>query len=312
MAENSNIPLEMPKLPHDHAIRLARAQRSLDGLSVGDAFGDQFFVPGEVDRIEHRQTLKAPWRYTDDTEMGIAIYTVLKEIGFIDQDLLAYYFGDRYHRNPNRGYGATAHRILRAIAEGRNFRQIAPVAFEGQGSMGNGAAMRASPLGAYFATDDPSAIVEQARLSAEVTHAHFDGVAGAVAVSLAAAWASNHGPITEQAWHTDLLDFVIAHTPDSYTLAGLQKARSLQPSCSVVTAAAVLGNGTKVTAPDTVPFAIWAASHTLHDYGESLWVTVSALGDRDTTCAIVGSITCLCALASTFPAQWLAAREPLP
>ena len=298
--------------PTDHLHRLSRAKRSLDGLSVGDAFGDQFFIPGEIARIEHRQTLKAPWLYTDDTEMALAIMSVLKDLGSIDQDLLAFQFSDRYHRNPNRGYGATAHRILRALAEGRNFRQIAPAAFDGQGSMGNGAAMRAGPLGAYFADDSPTTIVEQARLSAEVTHAHPDGVAGAVAVALAAAWTSTHTPISTPMWHTDLLDFVIDHTPDSYTLAGLQRARSLQPTCSVITAAAALGNGSKVTAPDTVPFALWAASHTLHDYAESLWATVSALGDRDTTCAIVGSITALSAPQNTFHPEWLAAREPLP
>ena len=73
----------------------------------------------------------------------------------------------------------------------------------------------------------------------------------------------------------------------------------------------MLGNGSKVTAPDTVPFALWSASHMLHDYAESLWTTVSALGDRDTTCAIVGSITILTAPETTVPAAWLAAREPL-
>ena len=49
--------------------------------------------------------------------------------------------------------------------------------FGGMGSMGNGAAMRVAPLGAYWA-DDYSTVVEQARLSADVTHAHADGQTG--------------------------------------------------------------------------------------------------------------------------------------
>src|SRR5579864_9196380 len=137
---------------------MSRTLRSLDGLSVGDAFGDQFFIPGETARIEHRQTLKPPWPYTDDTEMALSIVRVLQEIGYVDQDLLAFHFADRYHRNPNRGYGATAHRILRAIAAGTSFRKISPIVFEGQGSMGNGAAMRAGPLGAYLAGEAPAVI----------------------------------------------------------------------------------------------------------------------------------------------------------
>ncbi len=301
----------MSLTPIDHAIRIERAQRSLVGLSVGDAFGDQFFAPGFEARIEHRQPLPPPWYYTDDTEMGISIFEVLREIGRIDQEFLAMKFGERYHRDPRRKYGATAHRILRAIAEGVHFRKISSSVFEGQGSMGNGSAMRVGPVGAYFAADDPAVIVEQARLSAEVTHMHAEGIAGAAATSLAAAWALRHAPVREDRWHAEMLDFVIDHTPDSLTRAGLLHAREFQPTCSVITAAAVLGSGSKVTCPDTVPFALWCASHTMHDYGESLWRTVSGEGDRDTTCAIVGSITVLSAPSETMPKEWLAAREPL-
>lgn len=50
--------------------------------------------------------------------------------------------------------------------------------FYGQGSYGNGAAMRVAPLGAYFA-DDLALATQQARLSAEVTHAHAEGLIGA-------------------------------------------------------------------------------------------------------------------------------------
>ena len=48
--------------------------------------------------------------------------------------------------------------------------------------------MRVAPLGAYFA-DDLEMVRAQAVLAAEVTHAHPEGIAGAVAVALAAAWA---------------------------------------------------------------------------------------------------------------------------
>jgi ADP-ribosylglycohydrolase len=72
-----------------------------------------------------------------------------------------------------------------------------------------------------------------------------------------------------------------------------------------------LGTGTKVTSADTVPFALWCAARHLDDYEEALWTTVSGLGDRDTTCAIVGGIVALSAGRGSIPATWLAAREPL-
>jgi ADP-ribosylglycohydrolase len=43
-------------------------------------------------------------------------------------------------------------------------------------------------VGGYFA-DDMGRLVAEAAASSEVTHAHPDGIAGAVAVAVAAAWA---------------------------------------------------------------------------------------------------------------------------
>lgn len=47
------------------------------------------------------------------------------------------------------------------------------------------------------------------------------------------------------------------------------------------------------TAPDTVPFALWCAARHIDDYAEAIWTTVSAGGDNDTNCAIVGGIVVL-------------------
>jgi len=63
---------------------------------------------------------------------------------------------------------------------------------------------------------------------------------------------------------------------------------------------------------DTVPLALWCAGERLDDYEEALWLTVSALGDRDTTCAIVGGVVAAYTGAGGIPGAWLRAREPLP
>ena len=68
---------------------------------------------------------------------------------------------------------------------GTDWRDAARRPFRGAGSMGNGAAMRVAPLGAWFA-DDVARAVDEARRSAEVTHMHPEGIAGAVAVAVAA------------------------------------------------------------------------------------------------------------------------------
>ena len=72
-----------------------------------------------------------------------------------------------------------------------------------------------------------------------------------------------------------------------------------------------LGNGRKVISSDTVPFSLWCAARHLGDFVEAMWTTVSGLGDRDTTCAIVGGIVALAAGRSSIPEDWLRAREAL-
>lgn len=67
-----------------------------------------------------------------------------------------------------------------------------------------------------------------------------------------------------------------------------------------------------MTAPDTVPFALWCASHYLGNYEKALWATVSGVGDRDTTCAIVGGIVVMYAGVDRIPLEWIEHREQIP
>ena len=167
---------------------LDRARLSLNGLSVGDAFGEQLFIaPSEATRqIEEHRLPAPPWRYTDDTEMAISVVAILKEHGGIDQTALVKRFAERC--DPQRGYGPTTRGLLARIQQGESWESAARSLFGGSGSHGNGAAMRAAPIGGYFA-DDLEAVVYQARLSAEVTHQHPEGIAGAIAVAVAGALA---------------------------------------------------------------------------------------------------------------------------
>lgn len=281
---------------------LDRMRLSLDGLSVGDGFGERFFRE-DADALIAAGTLpRARWEWTDDTAMAISIFEVLREKGTIDQDLLAKRFAKRWLLEPGRGYGAGALGLLERISDGEPWREVSPSLFSGQGSLGNGGAMRVAPLGAFFAGEPVARIVAEARASAEVTHAHPEGQAGAIAVALAAAFVARGG-------REGLLAHVIEHTPEGETREGLRRAAALPESASVRLAASVLGTGYKVSAPDTVPFALWAAADELVSFTEALWATVEGLGDRDTTCAIVGGIV---ALAAPIPDAWLAAREALP
>src|SRR5581483_12235266 len=85
--------------------RLDRMKRSLDGLSVGDAFGECFFAPYAWSAIKEGAVPAPPWRWTDDTAMSLSIVRVLGAAGRIDRDLLARAYAERYMAEPWRGYG---------------------------------------------------------------------------------------------------------------------------------------------------------------------------------------------------------------
>jgi ADP-ribosylglycohydrolase len=286
---------------------------ALDGLSVGDGFGQSFFfVPAAVadSRQMGRHVPPAPWFYTDDTVMSVAIVRCLRRHGKIEPDWLAAEFAKDYAREPDRGYGATARGILRDIGEGVPWKKAAGGVFDGEGSCGNGGAMRAAPVGVWF-QDDLAGLVENARLSAAVTHAHPDGQAGAIAVALAAAWMVSEFDPDQPRSHR-LIEFVLKHLPETETWWRLKKALTLPLEMLPQTAALILGNGSQVVSSDTVPFCLWCACRHPADYAEALWNAVGVHGDMDTNCAIVGSLVALGAGRDGIPAEWLAAREPLP
>jgi ADP-ribosylglycohydrolase len=286
---------------------LARAELSLAGLSVGDAFGESniAMIPETRGRIERRELApRRPWPWTDDTAMALSVVEVLAARGEIDEDDLALRFARRHAEEPVRGYGPGAHRILDAIHEGLPWRRVSQAAFDGQGSAGNGSAMRAPPIGAWFA-DDVDRAAREALRSAAPTHAHVDGGAGAVAIAVTAAsvFAGERDPAA-------ILAAVIDRTPPGQVRDGVRMVDRIGDD--PIKAAGILGNGHRVLATDTVPFAIWCALKFLTDYEAALWTCCDVGGDVDTTCAMVGGIVVGATGLDGIPAAWRTAREPLP
>ncbi|GAA2767740.1 ADP-ribosylglycohydrolase family protein [Streptomyces paradoxus] len=286
-------------------VRLDRALACLRGLSVGDALGSQYFVPVNYPLLKRREVPSGTWQWTDDTEMAGSVVAVLAAHHRIDQDALARSFAE--HHDFDRGYGPAVNRLLRLVREGGDWRELAAALFKGQGSWGNGAAMRIAPLGAWYA-DDPEQATHQAEISAYTTHQHREGVVGAMAVAAAAAFAAAPdgppGPVA-------LLDGVIDLVPKSAVGAGLRRARDMLDYGDPGTVAAVLGCGRRTTAHDTVPFALWSAARSLGDYEQAFWTTAQAGGDVDTTCAIVGGVIAA-GKAGAPPTEWVERTEPLP
>ena len=280
---------------------------ALIGTAVGDAFGERFFVhPAVVDSLIAARALpeQSLWRFTDDTHMALSIRDVLLQFGTVDQEALATLFAYRYHLEPERGYGGGAHRLLQEIGQGVDWQSAAAALFDGSGSYGNGGAMRAAPLGAYF-NDDLERCAEEARKSAQVTHANINGIEGAVAIAVATAHAI-------QSATPDLIATAMRFLRPCETRDNVDAASRIPLDANVDVAVKRLGSGVAVSAQDTVGFSLWCAQRHVDSFEEAMWTTVSGLGDRDTTCAIVGGILAARLGVDAIPSMWRERTEALP
>lgn len=294
---------------HGNDAGSAAARRSLEGLALGDAFGERWFPLFRDPRQAYeevrarRMPEERDWHWTDDTAMALGLLRVLDQYGEVRQRDLALAFALGHDADPARGYGHGMHQLLpRLLQEPDRWPEFSRELFGGEGSLGNGSAMRVAPLGAWFHAD-LARVVEQATRSAEVTHAHPEGIAGAVAVAVAAALSTR--------WQLNIAA-VAELTPESAVRDGLARAAELPFTTEPWKASDLLGNGQRIRADDTVPFAVWSAARHPDDLVAALWTTAEGFGDVDTTCAITGGIVAARTGVDAVPAPWLERREPLP
>jgi poly(ADP-ribose) glycohydrolase ARH3 len=273
-----------------------RARGALLGTFVGDALGMAWEgAPPEAipERVEMREARLGKGTYTDDTEMMIALAESLLERGTIDADELGRAFLAAY--DPRRGYGAGTRQVLDLIASGIRPAEAARAVFAGQGSLGNGAAMRIAPVAVRFA-QEPDRLRAEAERSARSTHAHPLGVdaAQAQAAAIAAALRGDDPLVAarEAAASDELRQRLDAATALS----------NAEPSV----AAAALGNSS--AAHESVPTAIYAA--TAHPtFDQAVGYAVRCGGDTDTIAAMTGAIAGARHGASSIPGRWLDALE---
>ena len=125
----------------------------------------------------------APLKYTDDTAMARQVALSLIDKNGLDVRDMAKRFVNENRREPWRGYGASVGEVFTKLGQ-TNFETDEKVflpaseQFNGDGSYGNGAAMRAHPIG-LFGRNILQA-EKMAEQQSKLTHAHFDGVTGGV------------------------------------------------------------------------------------------------------------------------------------
>src|SRR4029079_8402229 len=111
---------------------------------------------------------------------------------------------------------------------------------------------------------------------------------------------------------TTLIDLALPYVPESEVQSRLRRARDISPGAPPQIAGAMLGNGSAISAQDTVPFTLWCAASYLNDYEAALWAAASARAAVDTNGAMVGGFVAAGVGEANIPAEWRQSRESLP
>jgi ADP-ribosyl-[dinitrogen reductase] hydrolase len=217
------------------------------GSIAGDIIGSVY----EWDRIKTTDfpLFQGKSDYTDDSVLSFATaYSILNQVSY------ARSYKDFSRRYPGRGYG------------GRFQGWIMSDCLEPYNSWGNGSAMRVSPVG--FAFESIDEILEQAKMSAECTHNHPEGIKGAQATALSIFLArKENDKETIRKGISNRFNYNMNRTVDE-----IRPDYDFNESCQ-----------------ETVPEAIISFLDS-KDYEHAIRLAVSLGGDSDTLACITGGI----------------------
>ncbi len=284
---------------------------SLLGVALGDAIGE--IAQHDMTRI-HRTledilSARARFEWTDDTAMTIGLAETLIADGGIDGERLSARFHAHWSAEPWRGYAGGPPTVF-ALAEkdGISYRdaanRVSAAIFHGEGSWGNGGAMRAAPVGLFFAGNED--LYERAAESARPTHTHPLGIEGAAliakAVSLALA-ADPAAAFDRDYFVTELRSF--CRTPGFRLKLDLMaeflvaRISDSEAAKRLVTDIAALE-----TALESVPFALWSFLNHPYSFEDCLSCAVMNGGDADTLGAMACGISGAYLGEEALPGRW--------
>jgi len=289
------------------------------GSALGDAIGEIVLYKAARGLIENHDVrcsvsvtelikLAAEFnqlKYTDDTAMAIGLAESLISRGRIDPQRLGDRFRINYDREPWRGYAGGPPAIFlmveqRGLSYVEASQRVGEALYGAQGSYGNGAAMRITPLGLYF-YDDPD-LYSLVEASAKPTHTHPVAADGAAVLAKAIAIAVELLPqqaFDQQSFCRELIGF--ARTPEITEKMRLVLTLLLG-GASPSEAADKLGRG--VSTHESVPFAIYSFLREPISFMSCLLCAVTNGGDCDTLGAMACGISGAYLGVDAIPKNW--------
>ncbi|MCD6529753.1 ADP-ribosylglycohydrolase family protein [Candidatus Bathyarchaeota archaeon] len=277
------------------------------GAAIGDAVGSFFEGKWRVtlEDVSARILEEPILRYTDDTQMTIGVAESIVRNARLEPDDLIKTFIENFE--PSRRYGWGTIKVLRRVEGGDSWREASREAFGGEGSFGNGAAMRVSPIGLFY-YDDREGLITAAKLSSLVTHSHPLGVEGAVIQAYSVATAVKSDPREDFEWKTLLDDLTGRIAETEVFRSKLQAVRELLvKEADEDEVVSKLGNG--VEAFNSVPTALYVFLKKPKDFKAAVLNGVCLGGDTDTIASMVGALSGSYLGFQAIPDEWFRRLE---
>jgi len=217
------------------------------GAIAGDIIGSAYEYRHSI-KTKDFELFTEHSKFTDDSVLTIAIADALMNGNCFAEKLLEY-----TNKYPNRGYGAG---FLNWVSQGGG---------DPYNSWGNGSAMRVGAVG--MIAEDMEETLELAKLSAEITHNHPEGIKGAQAIAACVFMARDGADISE----------IESHIYDNfykidYELSDIRDDYKFEVSCQ-----------------GSVPQAILCFLES-NDFEDAIRNAISLGGDADTQGAMAGAI----------------------
>lgn len=167
-------------------------------VAVGDAYGagfefaDRKFILKNNDLTYHvhpKGMHIVAGRYTDDTQMSIAIAKHIRDGAPVNQYHIASYFLKEFSRKPINGYARRFQSLLKVCVldypEGfsSQFSLDRFMSIIRPSSTRNGSVMRSIPVGMLSTIDE---VINYSCVQSSITHANLDAIRSATAVAMAA------------------------------------------------------------------------------------------------------------------------------
>jgi ADP-ribosylglycohydrolase len=234
-------------------------------------------------------------QYSDDTQLARELSCSLIARRCFDPTDYAFRICDLFMSGRVVGGGRTLHAAAQRLASGVHWSDAGAPA----GAAGNGAAMRATPIGWLFGASSQE-LVNAASIQAMITHRDSNAVAGSIVMAQAVAINIRDGINIEGAEFLEQISAVISNLAPAFANMIFDMRHFLElPQQQVHSIISQMGSSTfddewrGTISPHVVPSVLWALFSYLRgrsNFFEVVKIAISGGGDTDTTAAMGGAL----------------------